>query len=59
MYMTIGTFSGFLVTTALIGEATKNVITRYLRSFSMLGIPNQIRTDNGTGYYSQTLETFC
>ena len=25
----------------------------------MLGVPNQIKTDNGTGYYSQAFEMFC
>jgi hypothetical protein len=25
----------------------------------MLGVPNQIKTDIGTGYYSQALEMFC
>ena len=56
-HVTIDTFSGFLVATALTGEATKNVIS--LHCFSMLGVPNQIKTDNGTGYYSQAFEMFC
>ena len=59
VHVTIDTFSGFLVATALTGEATKNVIGRYLHYFSMLGVPNQIKTDNGTGYYSQAFEMFC
>ena len=25
----------------------------------MLGVPNQIKTDNGTGYCSRAFETFC
>ena len=25
----------------------------------MLGVPNQIKTDNGTVYYSQAFEMFC
>jgi transposase InsO family protein len=25
----------------------------------MLGVPNQITTDNGTGYYTQAFEMFC
>jgi transposase InsO family protein len=25
----------------------------------MLDVPNQIKTDNGTGYYSQAFEMFC
>ena len=57
LHVTIDTFSGFLVATALTGEATKNVIS--LHCFSMLGVPNQIKTDNGTGYYSQAFDMFC
>ena len=59
VHVTIDTFSGFLVATALTGEATKNVISHCLHCFSMLGVPNQIKTDNGTGYYSQAFEMFC
>ena len=57
-HVTIDTFSGFLVATALTGEATKNVINYCLHYFSVLGVPNQIKTDNGTGYYSQASEMF-
>ena len=57
--MTVDTFSGFLVATALTGEATKNVISRCLHCFSMLVVPNQIKTDNGTGYCRQAFEMFC
>lgn len=57
--MTIDTFSGFLVATSSIGEITKNVIGHCLHYFSLLGVPNQIKTDNGTGYYYEAFETFC
>ena len=43
-HVTIDTFSGFLVVTALTGEATKNVISHCLHYFSMLDVPNQIKT---------------
>ena len=56
VHVTIDTFSGFLVATALTGEATKNIVSH---CFSMLGVPNQIKTDNGTGYYSQAFEIVC
>lgn len=59
VHVTIDTFSGFLVATALTGGATKNVINHCLCCFSMLGVPNQIKTGNGTGYFSQAFETFC
>ena len=51
IHVTTDTFSGFLVATVLT-EATKNVIIHCLYCFSILGVPSQIKTDNGTGYYS-------
>ena len=57
--MSIDTFSGFLVATALTGEASKNEIRHYLHSFPILSVPNQIKTDNGTGYCSQAFGMFC
>ena len=59
VHVTIDTFSGFIVATVLKGEATKNIISHCMHCFSMLGIPNQIKTDNGTGYCSQAFETPC
>ena len=59
MYMWLDVFSGYLIEAALTEEATKNVISHCLHCFSMLGVPNQIKTDNGTGYYSQAFEMFC
>jgi hypothetical protein len=57
--MQLDTFSSFLVAIVLTGEATKNVISHCLYCFSMLGVPNQIKTGNRNGYYSQAFETFC
>ena len=57
--VTIDIFSGFLAATTLTGEANKNVISLCLHYFSMLGVANQIKTDNGPGYYSQAFEMFC
>jgi hypothetical protein len=47
--MTFDTFSGFLVATALTGEANKNVISHCLHCFSMLDAPNKIKIDCVTG----------
>ena len=58
MYMWLLTPSGLLIATALTGEATKNVITHCLCCFSMLDVPNHIKTDNGIGYCSQAFEIF-
>ena len=59
VHVIIDTFSGFLVATALTGEATKNVISHCLHCFSLLGVLSQLKTDNGTGYYNQVFEMFC
>jgi transposase InsO family protein len=56
--VTIDTFSGFLVATALTGETTNTVIACII-IFSIIGVSNLIKTDNGTGYYSQSCEMFC
>ena len=58
-HVIIGTFSGILVATALTGKATRNGISHCLHYFCMFGIPNQIKTDKETGYYSQAFEMFC
>ena len=50
--MTIDTFSGFPVATALTGEATKSVITYCADCFYMLRALNQIKTDEEIGYCS-------
>ena len=55
VHVTTDTFSSFPVATVLTGEATKNIVSH---CFSMLGVPNQIKTDNRTGYYSQAFEMF-
>jgi hypothetical protein len=47
VHVIIDTFSGFPVATALIGEASSNVISHCLCCFSMLGIPNQLKINNG------------
>jgi hypothetical protein len=58
-HVTIDTFSGFLVATALTREATKNLISHCLcYYFLILGVPNHIKTHNGTGYYIQVFEIF-
>lgn len=57
VHMTIDT-SSFLVVPALTGDAIKNVLALCLRCFSMLHIPNHIKTNNGTVYCRQAFEMF-
>jgi hypothetical protein len=59
LHVTIDSFLGFLLETALTGAATKNAISYCLHCFSMLSIPDQNKIVNGTGYYSQVFGMFC
>jgi transposase InsO family protein len=59
VYVMINNISGFLIATDLTGKTNKNVISHCLHYYSMLGIPDKVKTDNGTGYYSQAFEMFC
>jgi transposase InsO family protein len=59
VHVNIETFLAILVATALTREVTKNVSSNCLHYFFMLDVPNQIKADNGNGYYSQAFEIFC
>lgn len=51
--MSIDIFSHAIVTTARASEKTVNVIHHFQKTFSVLRMPQQIRTDNSSGYVSQ------
>ncbi|BBG56792.1 pol protein [Simian retrovirus 5] len=59
IHVSIDTFSGFLLATLQSGEATKHVIAHLLHCFSIIGQPQQIKTDNGPGYTSKNFQEFC
>ena len=60
VYHTIDTYSGFQWATALSSENTDSVITHLLAAMAIMGIPAQIKTDNGSAYVSKKNETiFC
>ena len=59
MHKTIDPFLDFLVATTLMREATENEISLCLCCFSILGVPNKFKKDNGTSYRSQAFEMFC
>ena len=59
IHVCIDTYSGFISATLQTGEATKHVIAHLLHCFSILGIPKQIKTDNGPGYIAKTFLQFC
>lgn len=59
VHVTIDTFSGFLFASPLAGESSKYVITHCLRCFATMGIPKEIKTDNGPGYTGKNFQEFC
>lgn len=57
LHVTIDTFSGLLHVTAQSGEANKYV--KYtLTAITTMGLPEQIKTDNGPAYTSKGLAIF-
>lgn len=59
VHVTIDTYSGFLYASAQTGEATKQVIAHLFLTFSAMGQPKTLKTDNGPGYTSQKFKQFC
>ncbi|KFO55721.1 hypothetical protein N302_16334, partial [Corvus brachyrhynchos] len=58
IHSSIGTFSGALFALCHTGETAKDVCHHFLAAFAALGIPQQIKTDNGPAYTSQQLSSF-
>ncbi|KFQ28100.1 hypothetical protein N331_11729, partial [Merops nubicus] len=52
------TASGLLSASAHTGEKTKDVIRHFLWAFATMGVPMQIRTDNGPTYMSTAFGSF-
>lgn len=53
VHVSIDTFPHAIVATAHAGERAVDVIRHFQKAFSVLGVPQQIKTDNGSGYVSQ------
>jgi transposase InsO family protein len=45
--------------TAQTGKNSKRLIHRMLSTFAIMGIPQQIKTDNGSSFTSSQFKTFC
>ncbi|KGL83244.1 hypothetical protein N309_00674, partial [Tinamus guttatus] len=58
VHVSVDTFSGAIVATAHCGEGVKDVKRHLLSAFAMLGVPTQIKTDNGPAYSSRALAGF-
>ena len=58
VHHTIGTYSGFQWATALSSEKTDSVITHLLEDMAIMGIPAQIKIDNGPAQVSMKMKWF-
>lgn len=56
--MSTDTFSGAVFVLAHAGESTKETIRHFLLLFATLGVPKDIKTDNGPAYTSHKLKDF-
>ncbi|NXV98680.1 POK6 protein, partial [Calonectris borealis] len=59
VHVSIDTFSHALWATAQTGESAKHVIKHMCAAISALGVPQELKTDNGPAYVSYKFEQFC
>ncbi|NXF56621.1 POK25 protein, partial [Oceanites oceanicus] len=57
--VTVDTFSGMIVATQHLKTNSKATIHHWLTAMAWLGIPKQIKTDNGTNFTSKTVQEFA
>ncbi|NXE79298.1 POK25 protein, partial [Cochlearius cochlearius] len=56
--VTVDTYSAAVVASAHTGETSRDVIRHWQRAFSVLGIPLEVKTDNGPAYSSKVVSQF-
>lgn len=59
VHVSVDTYSHIIYASAHSGEKLKDVKSHCLQAFAYMGIPKQIKTDNGPAYISQGFEKFC
>lgn len=59
VHVSIDTYSGLLFASAHSGEKIKDVKSHYLQTFAFMGVPQQLKTDNGPAYTSGPFKKFC
>ena len=59
VHHTIDIYSSFQWATALSSEKAGSVIMHLLEVMAIMGIPTQIKTDNGPAYVSKNMKVFC
>ncbi|NXC77347.1 POK10 protein, partial [Anhinga anhinga] len=58
VHVSVDTFSHVSWATAAAGETSRHVQAHFRATFAALGIPNEIKTDNGPAYVSSSLRLF-
>ncbi|KFQ06689.1 hypothetical protein N329_12045, partial [Haliaeetus albicilla] len=58
IHVSIDTFSNLMWATVRVSTNARSVIKHLLAAFAAMGVPTEIKTDNGPGYRAQSLETF-
>lgn len=59
VHVSIDTYSGLLFASAHSGEKIKDVKSHCLQAFAFMGVPRQLKTDNGPAYTSGPFRKFC
>lgn len=59
VHVSIDTFSGAMYASAHAGEKAKDVEKHLFQAFAVLGIPKEIKTDNGPAYTLKEFGNFC
>ncbi|NXE50569.1 POK6 protein, partial [Casuarius casuarius] len=54
VHVSVDTFSHYAVATAHVGEKHRDVCRHWLACFTVMGVPTQIKTDNGPAYTAQS-----
>ncbi|NXU09021.1 PO113 protein, partial [Pardalotus punctatus] len=59
VHVSIDTFSGAMFASAHTGEKAKDVEKHLVQAFAVLGMPKELKTDNGPAYISKEFSRFC
>lgn len=59
VHITVDTYSHFVWATPQAGEKASHVIRHLTACFAVMGVPAQIKTDNGPAYCSEKMRKFC
>ncbi|XP_014798464.1 PREDICTED: endogenous retrovirus group K member 6 Pol protein-like [Calidris pugnax] len=57
--VTVDTYSGMIVATQHLKVDSKTTIQHWLTAMAWLGVPNQIKTDNGPNFVSKSVQAFA